>query len=88
MVTDCGLRAGEASEHKAQKVHRLLSAAFNRAVRYGWLARIHAFRRRSRKATAAEIEPPAPQWVRSAPVSPGTLMVSTAYDTAADMASR
>ena len=27
--------AGGASEHKAQKVHRLLSAAFNRAVRWG-----------------------------------------------------
>jgi integrase len=32
------LRAGGASEHKIQKVHRLLSAAFERALRYEWLA--------------------------------------------------
>jgi hypothetical protein len=31
------LRGEGASEHKLQKVHRLLSAAFNRAVRYGWM---------------------------------------------------
>lgn len=32
------MRAGGASEHKIQKAHRLLSASFNRAVRYGWIA--------------------------------------------------
>jgi hypothetical protein len=81
-------RAGEASEHKAQKVHRLLSAAVNRAVRYGWLAANPCVQATKPKVTAAEIEPPPPEWVRSTPVSPGTLMVATAYDTAADMASR
>ncbi len=30
-------RRGGASEHKIHKVHRLLSASFNRAVRYGWI---------------------------------------------------
>ena len=32
------LRAVGASEHRVMKLHRLLSAAFSRAVRYEWLA--------------------------------------------------
>jgi hypothetical protein len=42
-------RAEGASEHKLQKVHRLLSAAFNRAVRYGWMVANRACRRPSQR---------------------------------------
>jgi hypothetical protein len=45
------LRAGGASEHQCQKVHHLLSASFNRAVRYGWLA--------ARRSAAARSSSPA-----------------------------
>lgn len=58
------LRAGGASEHKAQKVHRLLSAAFNRAVRYGWLAANPCIQATKPKVSSTEIEPPPPEWVR------------------------
>ena len=58
------LRAGGASEHKAQKVHRLLSAAFNRAVRYGWVTANPCIQATKPKVPSTEIEPPPPEWVR------------------------
>jgi integrase len=58
------LREGGASEHKAQKVHRLLSAAFNRAVRYGWLAANPCIQATKPKVSSNEIEPPPSEWVR------------------------
>jgi integrase len=58
------LRDEGASEHKAQKVHRLLSAAFNRAVRYGWMTANPCIQATKPKASSKEIEPPPPAWVR------------------------
>jgi hypothetical protein len=52
------LRQCGASEHKCQKVHRLLSASFNRAVRYGWLAANPCLQATKPKVTTREIEPP------------------------------
>ncbi len=59
------MRAGGASEHKAQKVHRLLSASFNRAVRYGWLTTNPCVQATKPKPTSPEIEAPTPEQVRS-----------------------
>ena len=59
------IRAGGASEHKTQKVHRLLSAAFNRAVRYGWLTANPCTQATKPKSTSPEIEPPTPAQVRA-----------------------
>jgi len=59
------LRAAGASEHKAQKVHRLLSAAFSRAVRYGWLTANPCVQATKPKVGSAEIEPPTPAQVRT-----------------------
>jgi integrase len=58
------LRDEGASEHKVQKVHRLLSAAFNRAVRYGWLLGNPCLQATKPKVDTDEIEPPPPEWVR------------------------
>ena len=58
------LREEGASEHKVQKVHRLLSAAFNRAVRYGWMAANPCVQATKPKVDSDEIEPPSPEWVR------------------------
>jgi integrase len=58
------LRAEGASEHKLQKVHRLLSAAFNRAVRYGWMVANPCPQATKPKVDSDEIEPPPPEWVR------------------------
>ncbi len=49
------VRAGGASEHKVQKVHRLLSASFNRAVRYGWLAANPCIQATKPKTSSPEI---------------------------------
>lgn len=59
------LRHGGASEHKCQKVHRLLSASFNRAVRYGWLAANPCLQATKPKVSTREIEPPTPEQVRA-----------------------
>ena len=59
------LRDEGASEHKIQKVHRLLSAAFNRAVRYGWMVANPCLQATKPKVDTEEIEPPPPEWVRS-----------------------
>lgn len=59
------LRAGGAGEHKCQKVHRLISASFNRAVRYGWLAANPCLQATKPKVTTREIEPPTPEQVRA-----------------------
>jgi integrase len=58
------LRDEGASEHKIQKVHRLLSAAFNRAVRYGWMVANPCLQATKPKVDSDEIEPPPPEWVR------------------------
>ena len=58
------VRAGGASEHKVQKVHRLLSASFNRAIRYGWLAANPCIQATKPKTSSPEIEPPTPSQVR------------------------
>jgi integrase len=58
------LRDDGASEHKVQKVHRLLSAAFNRAVRYGWMLGNPCLQATKPKVDTDEIEPPPPEWVR------------------------
>ena len=58
------LRDEGASEHKIQKVHRLLSAAFNRAVRYGWMVANPCLQATKPKVDTEEIEPPSPSWVR------------------------
>ena len=58
------LRDEGASEHKIQKVHRLLSAAFNRAVRYGWMVANPCLQATKPKVDTDEIEPPPPEWVR------------------------
>jgi integrase len=58
------LRDEGASEHKIQKVHRLLSAAFNRAVRYGWMVANPCVQATKPKVDSEEIEPPPPEWVR------------------------
>ncbi len=58
------LRDEGASEHKIQKVHRLLSAAFNRAVRYGWMVANPCLQATKPKVDSEEIEPPSPEWVR------------------------
>lgn len=47
-----------------QKVHRLLSASFNRAVRYGWIAAIPCGRATKPRTSSPEIEPPTPEQVR------------------------
>jgi hypothetical protein len=54
------LRAGGVSEHKCQKVHRLLSVSFNRAVRYVWLAVNPCLQAAKPKVTTREIVPPTP----------------------------
>lgn len=59
------LREAGASDHKVQKVHRLLSAAFNRAVRYGWMAANPCVQATKPKVSSPEIEPPTPEQVRS-----------------------
>ena len=59
------LRDAGASEHKVQKVHRLLSAAFNRAVRFGWLAANPCVQATKPKVSSHEIEPPTLEQVRS-----------------------
>ena len=59
------MRAAEASEHKVQKVHRFLSAAFNRAVRYGWIAANPCVQATKPKTASPEIEPPTPEQVRA-----------------------
>ena len=59
------LREAGASEHKVQKIHRLLSAAFNRAVRYGWMGANPCVQATKPKVSSAEIEPPTPEQVRS-----------------------
>ncbi len=43
----------------------MLSAAFNRAVRYGWLAANPCVQATKPKVSTLEIEPPPPDWVRS-----------------------
>jgi integrase len=58
------LRAEGASEHMLQKVHCLLSAAFNRAVRYGWVVANPCLQATKPKVDSDEIEPPPPAWVR------------------------
>ncbi len=42
----------------------MLSASFNRAVRYGWLAANPCIQATKPKVTSTEIEPPPPGWVR------------------------
>ncbi|MCU1389480.1 MAG: site-specific recombinase XerD [Ilumatobacteraceae bacterium] len=59
------LRSSGASEHKIRKVHRLLSAAFNRAVRYGWLTSNPCQQADKPKAQTKEIQPPTPAQVRA-----------------------
>ncbi len=58
------MREAGASEHKIQKVHRLLSASFNRAVRYGWIAANPCVQATKPKTSSPEIEPPTPEQVR------------------------
>ena len=58
------MRQTGASEHKIQKVHRLLSASFNRAVRYGWIGANPCMQATKPKTSSSEIEPPTPDQVR------------------------
>jgi len=59
------MRTQGASEHKVQKLHRLLSASFNRAVRYGWINANPCLQATKPKAHSPEIEPPSPEQVRA-----------------------
>ena len=58
------LRDEGASDHKTQKVHRLLSAAFNRAVRYGWMTANPCMQATKPRVSSDEIDPPSAEWVR------------------------
>ena len=57
------LRADGASEHKIQKVHRLLSAAFERALRYEWLASNPCRLATKPRPHTEEINPPSSEQV-------------------------
>ncbi len=67
-----------ASEHKIQKVHRLLSAAFNRAVRYGWMVANPCLQATKPKVDSEEIVPPTPEWVEVATMRKNTYDVAVA----------
>ena len=58
------LRAGGASEHKVNRVHRLLSAAFGRAMRYDWMISNPCASATKPKVYTKEITPPSPEEVR------------------------
>ena len=58
------LRAGGASEHKVNRVHRLLSAAFGRAMRYEWTVNNPCASATKPKVQTKEITPPSPEEVR------------------------
>jgi len=63
-----------ASEHKIQKVHRLLSAAFNRAVRYGWMVANPCLQATKPKVDSEEIVPPTPEWIEVATMGKSHVM--------------
>ncbi|MUH52844.1 MAG: tyrosine-type recombinase/integrase, partial [Actinobacteria bacterium] len=58
------LRAQGASEHKVNRVHRLLSAAFGRAMRYDWLLSNPCASATKPRVHTKEITPPSPQEVK------------------------
>ncbi len=58
------LRAHGASEHKVNRVHRLLSAAFGRAMRYDWLLSNPCASATKPRVHTKEITPPSPQEVK------------------------
>ena len=57
------MRAGGASEHKILKVHRLLSAAFERALRYEWLGSNPCRSATKPRLHTEEISPPSSEQV-------------------------
>ena len=63
------LRQGGASEHKIKKVHAVLSASFNRALRYGWCVSNPCASATKPKVKSAEIVPPTPEEVRAVVLS-------------------
>ena len=58
------LTKGGASPHKVRKVHSTLSAAFGRAVKYGWMASNPCASADKPQAKAEEITPPEPAEVK------------------------
>ncbi|MCU1394479.1 MAG: integrase [Ilumatobacteraceae bacterium] len=72
------LRTAGASEHKINKVHKLLSVSFSRGVKYGWCASNPCSAADKPQARAAEIVPPSPEDVRA--------LLACASDVNADLA--
>jgi len=59
------LRTGGASEHKINKVHKVLSVSFSRGLKYGWCTANPCVSADKPEARAAEIVPPSPEDVRA-----------------------
>jgi len=57
------MRSAGASEHKILKVHRLLSAAFERALRYEWLSSNPCRSATKPRLQTEEVSPPSSEQV-------------------------